>query len=208
MIHDIFPTKIYVKDYGMTNEWTDEVKSIVKTIFAMEEAKGRSFNDIAENNIPLFTPENEILYPVLTELKSYFVDGFTELAASNFTEEPLPFSIDREFIQKRISQEPGKLPFMRNGNYKTVHNHVGDMAFGIFYLDDVDNATQGGELQLRDPSFNSNIGFTGYDKYAIATKRNRLVIAPAHVWHEVTQYNGVERTAVVINLNLVYNDVT
>ena len=99
----------------MTNEWTEEVKSIVKTIFAIEEAKGRSFNDIAENNIPLFTPENEILYPVLTELKGYFVDGFTELAASNTTGEALPFSIDREFIQKRISQEPGKLPFMRNG---------------------------------------------------------------------------------------------
>ena len=206
MIHDIFPTKIYIKDYEMTDQWTDEVSSIVKTIFVAEEAKGRAFNDIAENSIPLFTPENEKLFPILTELKGYFIDGFTELAASNTTGEALPFSIDREFVQQRISQETGRLPFMRNGDYKSVHNHAGAMAFGIFYLEDVNNAEEGGELQLRDPSFNSNIGFTGHNKYKVDTKRNRLVIAPAHLWHEVTQFNGTERTAVVINLN-VYNDV-
>ena len=204
MIKEIFPTKILIEDYDKSQQWSDELKSILKTIFANEEAQGRKFDDITENSLPLFTSENEQTFPILTEVKQMFIDGFYNLAKSfdDYNEQAGPCKLTLDDITNKVSKETGRLPFMRNGDFKSVHNHLGAQAFGIFYVEDVDNEGEGGELVLRDPSFNSTMGFATENRYKIDTKRNRLIIAPAHVWHEVTPYLGEERTAIVLNLNV------
>jgi Rps23 Pro-64 3,4-dihydroxylase Tpa1-like proline 4-hydroxylase len=209
MIHELFPTKILVKDFDRSKEWTDEVKSIVKAIFSREEAKGKDFVSITDDSLPLFTEENEQSFPVLTEIKQMFIDGFYELAtdSTEYNKHVNICQLSLEDIKRKVSKETGRLPFMKTGQHKRVHNHLGSQAFGILYLDDINNNEEGGELVLRDPSFNSNMGFVGKDKETIQTRRNRLIIAPAHVWHEVTQFTGDERTAIVINLNVYNNDV-
>jgi hypothetical protein len=204
MITEIFPSKILIEDFDKPQDWTDELKSIVKTVFANEEAAGRKFDDITENSLPLFTEENEKAFPILTEVKQMFIDGFYKLATSfeEYEEQVGPCQLSYDDITRKVSRETGRLPFMRNGDFKSVHNHLGAQAFGIFYLEDVDNEGEGGELVLRDPSFNSNMGFSANNRYKVQTKQNRLVIAPAHIWHEVTSYQGEERTAIVLNLNV------
>ena len=208
MIQEIFPTKILVKDIDKSEEWTEEVKAFVKAIFSQEQAKGKDYAAVTDDSLPLFTKDNEEAFPVLTEIRKMFIDGFYELAVASETYEQYKdlCQISYEDIEKKISKETGRLPFMKNGQYKRIHNHLGAQAFGILYLDDINNEDEGGELVLRDPSFNSNMGFVGSAEKTIETKRNRLIIAPAHVWHEVTQFTGSERTAIVINLNVYNND--
>ena len=41
MIQEIFPTKILVKDIDKSEEWSHDIKSIVKAIFSQEESKGK-----------------------------------------------------------------------------------------------------------------------------------------------------------------------
>ena len=74
---------------------------------------------------------------------------------------------------------------------------------GYTYLKDVDNQRKGGELILHDPSFHNNFGFTEQNQFPISTIKNRLVIAPAYIWHEVTPYTGEEnRVSIVLNLDI------
>jgi len=208
MIQELFPTKILVKDIDKSEEWSNDVKSIVKAIFSQEEAKGKDYISVSDDSLPLFTKENEEAFPVLTEIKQMFIDGFYELAVASeeYDQYKELCQLSYKDIERKISKETGRLPFMKNGQHKRLHHHIGAQAFGIFYLEDINNKNNGGELVLRDPSFNSNMGFVGSAEKTIETKRNRLIIAPAHVWHEVTQFNGTERTAVVINLNVYNND--
>jgi hypothetical protein len=61
----------------------------------------------------------------------------------------------------------------------------------------------GGKLILKDPSFHSNYSFHPPEDYGIETRKNRLIVAPAYVWHEVSPYIGDEdRITVVVNLHL------
>jgi len=204
-IKEIFPTKILVEDIERSDDWTNELKSIVWSVFAEEQAKGRTFAEIANDSLPLLTEENIEKFPILNEVREIFVKGFHSLASSfdNYEEHSKHFGLTEEGIRSKVSKETGRLPFMKKGDFKEVHHHLGVQAFGILYLDDVQNEKEGGELVLRDPSFNSNLGYAVPQRHKIGTKKNRLVVAPAHVWHEVTEFTGEERTAIVINLNAV-----
>jgi len=199
MIYDIFPSTIYVKDYDLPQSWNDELKTILNTIVHSEKALGKSLVEIANDSLPLFTKENEKTFPALAEVKEYFIQGFHTLAQhSNI---PKELNLDLAGIRSKIAEETGKLPMTQPGSFQATHNHIGAMAFGIFYLDDVDNEKDGGELILHDPSFNSNMGFACSPVHKIETKRNRLVIAPAHIWHSVSMFSGKSRATIVINLN-------
>ena len=199
MIYDIFPSTIYVKDYDLPQHWSDELKTILNTIVYNEKASGKSLNEIANNSLPLFTKENEKKFPYLAEVKEYFIQGFYTLA--QHSDIPKELNLSLEGIRSKIAKETGKLPIAQPGSYQSTHNHIGAMAFGIFYLDDVDNKKDGGELILHDPSFNSNMGFACNPIHKIETKRNRLIIAPAHIWHSVSMFSGKSRSTIVINLN-------
>lgn len=203
MIHDIFPTKVLIKDYNMSDAWNNEMISTVKAIFSNELAKGIDYREVGDNSIPLFTEENMNLFPVLHSLKDMFINDFYELAMSFPSYEKYKdlFKLTKDGITQRLSKETGRLPFMLSNDFKSVHDHAGAIAFGVFYLESVDNEEEGGQLILRDPSFNSNKGYSMPNTFPITTKKNRMIIGPAHVWHEVTPFKGKERTSIVLNLN-------
>lgn len=199
MIKTVFPVNVLIKDHAMPVECTDELSSAVQAIFqSLMVEKGLSKDDIANEEFPVFTEDNFIAFPVLKQLQETFIDGFYELASS-YEENTLT----RDMIAKMVSSNMGKLPLMKKGDYKRIHGHTNAIAFAVFYLTDVDNERHGGELILKDPSFHSNYSFHPPEDFAIETKKNRLVIAPGYVWHEVTPYTGDDdRITVVINLHL------
>jgi Rps23 Pro-64 3,4-dihydroxylase Tpa1-like proline 4-hydroxylase len=198
MIKNIFPVNIYLKDSVVEETDLLELNTAVKTIFNNYKTRtGHSYSDVGDNEIPFFTKENLELFPVLKNLQEKFIDGFYELANS-FEQNTL----SREKIEHMVSKNSGKLPLMKKGDYKKTHNHHGACAFAVFYLSDVDNDKHGGKLILKDPSFHSNLNFHPVEECEIETKSNRLVIAPAYVWHEVSPYFGdEERITIVINLD-------
>ena len=198
-IKEIFPIKVLIKDLDLADYQNQEIKSVTQAIMAQHQANtGVPLAELTDNEIPLFTPENLEAFPILQEVRQIFIDGFVELAQS-FTNNVLT----KEQIEEQVTNNTGKLPIMKRGDYKELHNHVGASAFGILYLDFVDNDTDGGKLILRDPAMHSNVGFSEGQKFEIETRKNRLIIAPAYLWHEVTPYMGEERCTLVFNLDLV-----
>lgn len=199
MIKTIFPVNILVKDFDLPDDFTRELSSSVQSIFqTLVVERGLSRSDVSDEEFPVFTPENLEKFPVLTQLRELFIDGFYELASS-FEENTLT----RDMIAKMVETNFGKLPLMKKGDYKRIHGHTNAIAFAVFYLTDVDNEKHGGKLILKDPSFHSNFSFHPPEDYEVETRKNRLVIAPAYVWHEVTPYLGDEdRVTVVVNLHL------
>ena len=200
MIKTIFPVNIFVKDIEKADEWSDELKNISNAIFLNYlSEKNISREVVTENEIPFFTEENVKKYLIVEELRQIFIDGFYSLAQS-YTNNTLT----KQKIEEMVCKNTGRLPFMKKNDYKSTHMHVGSSSFAIFYLSDIDNEKHGGKLILRDPSFNSNAHFKPNEKYEIETKKNRLIIAPGYVWHEVTPYFGdEERITIVINLDFI-----
>lgn len=199
MIKTVFPVNVLIKDFDKPEHFSSELSSAVQAIFhSLMIEKGMSRDQIANEEFPVFTEKNFQAFPVLKELQQMFVDGFYELASS-YEENTL----SRDMVEKMVSANVGKLPLMKKGDYKRIHGHTNAIAFAVFYLTDVDNDRHGGKLILKDPSFHSNFSFHPPEDFEIETRKNRLVIAPGYVWHEVTPYTGDEdRVTVVINLHL------
>jgi hypothetical protein len=197
MIKTIFPTRILIKDYDKSEEWSQNLEFIVRSIFKSVQSEKEDYSLTGDNSINLFKKENLIQFPELIELREMFVDCFYELASSYDSNE-----LTRDFIDERVDEYSGKLPFMRNGDLKLLHNHNQSVdAFGIFYLTDVDNAKDGGSLILHDPSFSGLFNFQEERMISVETKRNRMVICPNHVWHEVSRYTGQEeRITITVDL--------
>lgn len=200
MITSIFPNNILVKDYELGDEWNNNVTSIVKAVFQQELAVKGNYAEAGNDSVPVFTEENMKMCSELAELREMFTDCFYELASSYTTNK-----LTRDDIAKRLRVELGRLPFMKKNDFKRIHNHDSLVdAFGIFYLTDIDNEHDGGELVLHDPSFSGVFNFHEKRTMEIATKKHRMVICPNHIWHEVTRYNGEkERITIVLNLNAV-----
>lgn len=187
----------------MTDDWNTALESTIQAVFVSEMAKGIDFAQLGDNSIPLFTEENMKQFPILAELKNMFIDSFYQLAKSfpDYDKNKMLYKLSMEDIQHRLAAETGRLPFMKTGDYKGIHDHEATLAWGVFYTHDVDNDTDGGQIVLRDPSFNSNRAYSVPGKYPIDTKKNRLIVGPGHLWHEVTPYKGkANRTAIVLNL--------
>jgi hypothetical protein len=203
VIYDLFPTKVLIQDFEMSDKWNSDLEATINAVFASEMSTGKDFERLGDNSIPLFTIENMKNFPVLEELKLMFINGFYDLAKSfpNYEKNKELYKISKEDIEHRLLSETGRLPFMKSGDYKSVHDHESTLAFGVFYTHDVDNENDGGQLVLRDPSFNSNRSYSSPNKHFVETKKNRLVIGPGHLWHEVTPYRGrTDRTSIVLNL--------
>jgi len=202
MIKTVFPVNVLIKDYDLSNEVTNELTSAVQAILhSLMTEKGLTRDQATDDEFPVFTEANCQAFPALKQLQQMFADCFYELASSYEGN-----MLTREMIDKMVSTNLGKLPVMKHGEYKRTHGHTNASAFAIFYLTDVDNEKHGGELILRDPSFHSNFSFHPPEDFAIATKKNRLMVAPAYVWHEVTPYTGTDdRLAIVIMINFDNN---
>jgi hypothetical protein len=198
MIKTLFPVNVLIKDYELSNEVIDELASAVQAIFhSLMTERILTRDQVTNNEFPVFTEANCEAFPALKQLQQMFADCFYELASS-YDENMLT----REMIDNMVSTNVGRLPLMKHGEYKRMHGHTNASAFAIFYLTDVDNEKHGGKLILRDPSFHLNFGFHPPEDFTIATKKNRLVVVPGYIWHEVTPYTGTDdRLAIVVNLD-------
>jgi len=197
MITSIFPTNILVKDFDMQDSWTQEITDIAKAVFANDLAKKGVESATGDNRVVFFTEENLSTFSGIVELRQMFADSFFELASSYPNNK-----LTKDILKDRITQNSGYLNFMKNGEYQSVHTHDPEVfAFGIFYLTDIDNQQFGGELVLHNPSFSGARHFNHGHAHNIPTKKNRMVICPNTVWHEVTPYSGeTDRMAIVVNL--------
>jgi Rps23 Pro-64 3,4-dihydroxylase Tpa1-like proline 4-hydroxylase len=201
MIRTIFPINILVKDYEKSDEWNSTISAFIKTHFTKAITEKGSYFAAADEDIDVFTEENMTAFPELRELFNMFIDGFYELSNASSSGNEIPLT--REEITKKIHKDLGRLPLMRNGDQKNLHTHNEASAYAIFYLSDVENEKEGGQLILHDPTFNTLRYFTSQKTVGIETKKNRLIVAPTHIWHEVTRYTGVdERLTIVLNLHI------
>lgn len=205
MINTLFKTNVYIKDQDYDDQWNNEVKSIVKATISKHVSESNvSLERAFEDGVPLFTDSNRQTYPQLEELFQAFVDGFYDLNKSYENEET--DLLTREEIVYALSKEMGKAPLMKYGDFKKVHTHKRTSAYGIFYLDTVDNKKDGGILSLYDPSFNNPDYFHGSMVAKVPTVKHRMVVAPATVWHDVSPYFGDERNTIVINFHGMFVD--
>jgi len=196
----IHPTHILVKEIPFTDEEMDELRVCAKATWTGYYEQGLDSHDYQCNSdpFPLFTEENLNIFPILGKLKNEFEKGFYELAISHEGN-----TLTREQISHMVAQQHGQMPIMQQGDLIALHTHPGSLAYGIFYLDDVDNEKDGGILQLWDPSFHVNAGMRNPQIYEVDTVARRLVIVPTYIWHNVTQYYGKsERISVVCNLSI------
>lgn len=203
MIQTIFPVNILIKDYEFSDEWNSSLSAFIKSHFTKSLELSGDYEMAGDEDYGVLTPENLQNSKELLDLRELFVDGFYELSKSFTSNKEKPLT--KEIISDSICVNFGRLPFMKTGDVKHIHTHEYSEAFGIFYLNDIDNEKHGGELVLHDPTFNNLAFFRENRIMKIPTKKHRLIIVPSSVWHEVYQYTGnIERTTVVVNLRIKY----
>ena len=203
MIQTIFPTNIFIKDYELDEDWNASLTAFLKAHFINSMTSSGNYAITSDETYGVFTKENLESNKELRELREMFVDGFYELSKSFNTNVESPLT--REKILEGLGEKFGRLPFMKKGDVKRIHTHSDAEAFGIFYLNDINNEQDGGQLVLHDPSFNSLLFFRENRTLQIPTKKHRLIIVPSSVWHEVYQYLGEEeRITVVVNLRVSF----
>jgi hypothetical protein len=204
-----FASKILVKDYDMPLAWTEELISTLKFL-AANKAITCSLSKSLEDNLTadllkydtqkstkpyVIHQQAAQEFKVIKDLRDIFLQGFLELNKhydNGFSE---------EYLQQIYLEDSGNFAVLKKGERVGLHNHP-SIGFAIFYLTDVDNYNDGGELVLHDPSFHRNQYFHPPREVRIQTKKNRLVIGAADVWHEVTPYTGnADRMCAVIDLN-------
>ncbi|MDA1317433.1 MAG: putative 2OG-Fe(II) oxygenase [bacterium] len=198
MIKTIFPIRMLVDEFKITQEEEVSLYCISQAIFTAHLSKsGLGFAETGNiGSIPIFTKENLKKYPEIKKLYEFFAKSFYSLA-----NEYSPTTMDE--IYASMGETTGRLPFMRKGDYKQIHNHSGTSLVAVYYMSDVDNKKEGGKLVLHDPSFNNTIRSRPKPTQEIETKKNRIVIIPGYIWHEVTPYLGEDdRIAVVMNITL------
>lgn len=205
MIREIFPTAIVINDVDLSEEKISDLKVAVNAIFLHNYGitREQAYIDGSVNErgnysdtIPVFNEENLSVFPVLKELREIIIDGFYELA--QYYENN---NLSREDIAALIATNHSQLPIMRQTQSMTAHTHPGTVASALFYLVDIDNEKDGGQLVLRDPSWHTTAGFRNSLDYEVETKTGRLVVFPTHIWHEVKNYLGdKDRISIVTNL--------
>ena len=208
MIVSPFYSKLLVKDFDLPDAWTDELIftlkflelnkeencSFTRSLQDSELRKHFIFDSFKSTKPYIIHEETAKQHPVIADLRNIFIEGFCELNRE-FNDQ-----YAEDYLRTVYLKDSGNFAVLKTGNRVGAHNHP-SIAFAIFYLTDVDNEHDGGELVLYDPSFNHQKHFVSPKEIKIKTKKNRLIIGPANVWHEVTPYYGSEdRMCAVIDL--------
>ncbi len=208
MIVTPFSSKLLVKDYNFSNKWNDELINTLKFLSSMKEqncsfskildddevAKLYEYDEHKSTKPYVIHEESAKEFKVIEDLRNIFLEGFCELNRHYNNQ------YSEDYLKKVYIKDSGNFAVLKQGQRVGLHNHP-SIAFAIFYLTDVDNNNNGGELVLYDPSFHQNKHFHSKKEIRIQTKKNRLVIGPADMWHEVTPYTGsVDRMCAVIDL--------
>ena len=135
MIKTIFPIKMLHELHNINEEESSTLNSVCQAIFRNHLAMaGLSYQDGGDDgvHIPLFTDDNIKNYNEIKNLHDFFAKSFLKLA-NEYDE-----SITHTEILERMEQTTGRLPFMRNGDYKGLHCHSGASMVAVYYLDCVD----------------------------------------------------------------------
>lgn len=133
-------------------------------------------------------------FTIISELREIFLQGFLDLNSSYSSQ------YTEKYIREQYRADSGNFAVLKSGQRVGLHRHP-SIGFAIFYLKDIDNQSDGGELILHDPSFHRNKHFHSERTVQIKTKKNRLVVGASDVWHEVTPYTGKhDRICAVIDL--------
>jgi hypothetical protein len=208
MIVTPFFTELLVKDFDMDESWTNELITTLKVLTMNKDNNCTLAQSLEDKTIAglfkydkqkstkpyIIHEESASQHQVIKDLRNIFLDGFLELNKSYGNQ------YTKSEIKDKFVKDSGNFAVLENGMHVGAHNHP-SIAFAIFYLSDVDNEHDGGELILHDPSFHRNTHFHDKKEMSISTKKNRLVVGPAHVWHEVTPYLGKDpRMCAVIDL--------
>ena len=173
MIKTIFPIKMLHELHNINEEESSTLNSVCQAIFRNHLAMaGLSYQDGGDDgvHIPLFTDDNIKNYNEIKILHDFFAKSFLKLA-NEYDE-----SITHTEILERMEQTTGRLPFMRNGDYKGLHCHSGASMVAVYYLDCVDNDKDGGKLIFHDPAFNQVIKTRPKSKMSIETEKNTIII--------------------------------
>jgi hypothetical protein len=208
MIYTPFYSKVLIKDYDLSDSWTEELIVTLKFL-ELNKEENCSFTQMLKSDTvnrhyvfdghkstkPYIIHEGTAKqHSVIKDLRDIFIEGYLEMnkAFNN--------QYSEEYLKNVYIKDSGNFAVLKKGARVGAHNHP-SIAFAIFYLTDIDNDQDGGELVLHDPSFNHNKHFAPSKEIRIKTKKNRLVIGPANVWHEVTPYYGDnDRMCAVIDL--------
>jgi hypothetical protein len=208
MIVTPFSSKLLVKDYELPDQWTDE---LVMTLQLLATQPGQycalhqSLQDVGIRDIyrhdtqksskPYIIHEQTAKeFKVIKHLREIFINGFLEI------NKEYGYQYSDAYLREVFAGDSGNFAVLTKGQRVGPHNHP-SIAFAIFYLNDIDNDSDGGELILHDPSFHRNHHFHPKKEIRIQTKKNRLIVGPADIWHEVTSYSGSKnRICAVIDL--------
>lgn len=208
MIVTPFSTKVLVKDYDMPDEWTTNLISTLEFLaehntIACSLTKLLTDNTVAEQfkydthkrTKPYIVHEESAQhFTIISDLRNIFLQGFLDLNTAYNTQ------YTEKHIREHYKTDSGNFAVLKSGQRVGLHRHP-SIGFAIFYLTDVDNETDGGELILHDPSFHCNKYFHSDREIRIKTKKNRLIVGAADIWHEVTPYVGNhDRMCAVIDL--------
>jgi len=203
-----FFTNILIKDYEKSEQWNCELINTLKALSLNGEycdlRKDLKNNkntflltyDYHKLSKPyVITEETSSMFPIIKELRDMYIDCFYELASS-FKNNILT----KDEIKKIFFSDSGNFTELKKNMVVGLHNHP-SRAFAIFYLSDVDNSQYGGELILHDPAFHANKRFHPKQKIKIKTKKNRMIIGPSYIWHEVSKFYGKDRFCAVVDLD-------
>lgn len=204
MISTLFATHVLVKDFPeLDQSWTDTIKGAVKAHYA-ENSVWEDGQRSKSHSTRLFSEDNMKAVPQLRELRGIMLSGFQKLADSYPEDHGEEYGDSLRLTDKHIEtltgDDLGRLPIVERNQRMAVHNHTNTEAFAIFYLHDIDHAREGGQLILHDPAWHHMVSMYNTKTHSIDARRNRLVVVPGHVWHEVTPYHGEERLNVVLNM--------
>jgi hypothetical protein len=208
MILTPFSSKILIRDYDFPDLWTRELISTLQFLSLTKSANCTLTMSLEDSEVAdmfrydghkntkpyIIHSESAKEFKVIDDLRKIFIDGFCELNSAYGNQ------YSEEYLKSEYDNDSGNFAVLKSGQRVGLHNHP-SIGFAIFYLTDVDNIADGGELVLHDPSFNRSPHFHPPKEIKVQTKKNRLVVGPANVWHEVTPYTGsADRMCAVIDL--------
>lgn len=206
MIFTPFCSKILIKDYEFSEDWNKRLISTLKYLSLNKEEYCEHFLKLKDKNYSeilkfdkhkdskpyVISERNGEKFPIIKELRNLFLECFIEYNKS--------FETKENDIKKKFLSDDGNFAIIKTGQRVGLHEHP-SQCFAIFYLTDVDNEKNGGELLILDPSFNTQKNFCNEKYISIETKKHRMVVASSYLWHEVTPYYGnSERMCAVIDL--------
>ena len=193
MLTNIFPSQVYI---GQCSDNLDNVIPYLQSLHLQRKVQYGDYIIASETELFLFSPEHLQACPDLQYIINAFVNAFDEIDIPSY-------NVRSALLENKALV---KLSFMGKGEHKDIHIHTGAAGWGVFYLNNINHGTNGGNLRLYHPGRfndlllnNTNPGIL--PSYPVSIKRGKVIAAPNYIWHGVDKYNGEEdRMAIVVTI--------